>query len=102
LRAWPIDRTVDFYVSTGRETLREVRERGWMRLCEDAGVSVVVDTCTYITPILKPGNRVVMTNSAKWAYYAPGNIGVEVVFGSLEECVRSAACGKVVRDEAGW
>ncbi len=24
-----------------------------------------------------------MTNSAKWAYYAPANIGVEAVFGSL-------------------
>ncbi len=102
LRAWPLDSGVDFYVSTSRQTLREVRERGWLDLCERAGVSVVVDTCTYITPILKPETRVVMTNSAKWAYYAPGNIGVDVVFGSLDECVRSAAAGAVVRDDALW
>jgi predicted aconitase len=43
-----------------------------------------------------------MTNSAKWAYYAPGNLGVEVAFGSLEECVASAAQGRVVRDEELW
>ena len=30
-----------------------------------------------------------MTNAAKWAYYAPGMLGVEVCFGSLRECVES-------------
>ena len=34
----------------------------------------------------------VMTSSAKWAYYAPANLGVEVVFGSLEEC-SARPCG---------
>ncbi len=41
-----------------------------------------------------------MTNSAKWAYYAPGLLPVEVVFGSLEECVESAVRGEVWRDPA--
>jgi hypothetical protein len=40
----------------------------------------------------------VMTNSAKWAYYAPGNLGVDVAFGSLAECVASAAAGRVTLD----
>jgi len=44
----------------------------------------------------------VMTNSGKWAYYAPGNIGVATVFGSLEECVRSAREGRVIVDEGLW
>ena len=39
-----------------------------------------------------------MTNSGKWAHYAPGNIGVQVAFGSLEDCVRSAAEGRVTRE----
>jgi predicted aconitase len=43
-----------------------------------------------------------MTDSGKWAFYAPGNIGVEVVFGSLRECVRSALAGAVWRDPAVW
>jgi predicted aconitase len=93
---------VAFFVSTGRAVLAEVESRGWLPLYDRAGVQVVVDTCTYITPILDPGHRVVMTNSGKWAYYAPGNIGVHVVFGSLEECVRSAVDGKVWRDEGLW
>ena len=46
---------------------------------------------------LKALGAVVMTNSGKWAYYAPGNIGVEVAFGSLADCIASARAGQVVR-----
>ena len=62
----------------------------------------MTDTCTYLTPILQRLDGVVMTNSGKWAYYAPGNIGVDVAFGSLEECARSAVAGEIVRDDGFW
>jgi predicted aconitase len=39
-----------------------------------------------------------MTDSAKWAYYAPGNIGASVIFGSTQECIESAAAGRVIRE----
>src|SRR5262249_26178860 len=61
--------SVDFYVSTGRDVLCEARARSLAQACEDAGIKLVVDTCTYITPILAPRPGSVMTNSAKWAYY---------------------------------
>lgn len=93
---------VDLFVSTDRGTLAEASERGWIDAIERAGATFVVDTCTYVTPILEARVRVVMTNSAKWAYYAPGNLGVAVVFGSLEECVRSAATGSLWRDPELW
>jgi predicted aconitase len=93
---------VPLYVSTGRDVLSEVEARGWADGLEAAGVTVVTDTCTYITPILERTDGVVMTNSAKWAYYAPGNLGVEVCFGSLRECVESAFRGHVWRDPDGW
>ena len=57
----------------------------------------VADTCTYITPILERLDGVVMTNSGKWAHYAPGNLGVEVAFGEMEDCIASAALGRVTR-----
>jgi predicted aconitase len=44
----------------------------------------------------------VMTDSGKWAWYAPSNLGVDVVLGNLQDCVRSAAAGVVTRDEALW
>lgn len=94
--------SVEMYVSTGRDVYAAVRERGWADLLEEAGVQVVVDTCTYITPIIRNRAGAVMTDSAKWAYYAPGNIGVSVVFGSRDECVESAVAGEVRRDGALW
>jgi predicted aconitase len=93
---------VDFLVSTGRGVLAEVERRGWLAALQEAGVQVVVDTCTYVTPILRKRDGLVMTNSGKWAYYAPGNLGVGVAFGSLRECVESAARGEVWRDQDLW
>jgi predicted aconitase len=67
-----------------------------------AGVTIVTDTCTYVTPILGEVTGAVMTDSAKWAWYAPGNLGYDVVFGTTDECIRSAATGRVWRDEHLW
>ena len=94
--------TIEFYVSTARETLGAVEQRGWLLTLDRAGVTIVTDTCTYVTPIIKNIDGVVMTDSGKWAWYAPGNIGVDVVFGSMAECVRSAEAGRIVRDPGLW
>lgn len=93
---------VPFYVSTGRDVFEEIRRREWIAVFEAAGIQIVTDTCTYITPVMAEIDGPVMTDSGKWAYYAPGNIGVDVVYGSTEDCVVSAATGRVVRDEAVW
>ena len=94
--------TVECLVSTGRDVLAEGEERGIAASLRDAGVELLVDTCSYIAPVLRHAGGPVMTDSAKWAYYAPGNIGAEVVFGSTEECIASAVAGRVVRDDALW
>jgi predicted aconitase len=93
---------VDLFISTGRDVLSEVERRGWLSHVRAAGARIVTDTCTYITPIMRVKDGPIMTNSAKAAWYAPMNVGAEVVFGSLEECVRSAVSGRVWRDERLW
>ena len=90
------------WISTSREVLGLARDAGFVQAAEDRGARIVVDTCTYVTPILAPEERSVMTPSGKWAWYAPMNIGVDVVFGTLAECVASALAGKVVRDDRDW
>jgi predicted aconitase len=85
------------YVNTGRETYAAIAATGMLAALEAAGVTIVTDTCTYVTSILRRLDGVVMTNSGKWAHYAPGNIGVEVAFGSLKDCIASAAAGRVLR-----
>lgn len=90
------------YAHTGRRTLQEVRERGTYDALRAAGVTVVVDTCTYFAPILRHRSGTVMTNSAKWAYYAPGNLDIDVAFGSTSECLRSATLGRIWHDPELW
>lgn len=90
-------RGVPIYVNTDRATLAALDAEGVLDTARAYGLVTVVDTCTYVTPILQRLDGAVMTNSGKWAYYAPGNLGVAVAFGSVEECVRSAAEGRVMR-----
>ncbi|MBA3298008.1 MAG: aconitase X catalytic domain-containing protein [Acidobacteria bacterium] len=90
-------RGVPIYVNTGRETLRELEQQGLAAALGPFTVVPVTDTCTYLTPILRQLDGAVMTNSGKWAHYAPGNIGVRVAFGEMEDCIQSAAEGRVVR-----
>ena len=91
-----------FYVCTGRTEYRQLEAAGRLARFENAGVEIVVDTCVVVTPILPPQDGVLMTNSGKFAHYTPSNTGYGVVYGSLEDCVRSATSGRVVRDEALW
>jgi predicted aconitase len=91
---------VPVWVNTGRNVLGDAERLGVADSLRAAGVNIVTDTCTYIAPLI--GHGPVMTDSAKWAWYAPANIGVRVTFGSLEECVRSAIEGHVVRDAELW
>jgi predicted aconitase len=93
---------VPLYVNVGREVLAEAEGRGLVPRLESLGVRVVTDTCTYISPVMDEVNGSVMTDSAKWAWYAPANLGVDVVIGGLEECVRSAVAGRVLLDETLW
>ncbi|MGB7859558.1 MAG: aconitase X catalytic domain-containing protein [Acidimicrobiia bacterium] len=87
---------VPFYVNTGREVLTEIVKLGLTDRIEEFGATIVTDTCAYITPIIGDVDGVVMTNSGKAAFYAPGNLGVQVAFGSLRDCVESAETGRVV------
>ena len=93
---------IDVWVNTSRAVLDQVRASGILESCQNAGARIITDTCNYITPILRRRDGIVMTSSAKWAYYAPGNIGVDVAFGSLTDCVESAVAGTVVRDPELW
>jgi predicted aconitase len=93
---------IELLVSTGRDVLAAAEEADIAARLRRAGAELLVDTCSYLGPILRPSDLPTMTDSAKWAYYAPGNIGAEVVFGSRRECLRSAVAGRIWRDEALW
>lgn len=75
---------------------------GYLAPLQAFGGQVTVDTCILATPMLPPATKNLMTNSAKYAYYAPGLLGARIAFGALADCVRSAIAGRVVVEEGVW
>jgi len=93
---------VEFLVTSSRAMCLLAEQAGHLAALESFGGSVTVDTCILTTPMLPDRVKLLMTNSAKYAYYAPGLLGTQVVFGSLEDCVNSAMEGRVVRERSLW
>lgn len=91
---------VPFYACTGRHVLAILEQQGRRVALEKSGVTIVADTCVVVTPILPAlAGGVLMTNSGKFAHYAPGNTGYSVLYGSLRDCVESAVLGRPVFTE---
>jgi len=93
---------VQFLITTSRIMCARAQEAGVLAAVESFGARITVDTCILATPMLPKSIRVLMTNSAKYAYYAPGLLATQMVFGSMADCVQSAVEGCVTRDETLW
>jgi predicted aconitase len=93
---------VELLVATSRQNKADAEAAGFLDILTAFGGSVTVDTCILASPMLPPEIEVLMTNSGKCAYYTPGLLNRKVVFGMLEECVRSAVEGRVIREDSLW
>jgi len=93
---------VQFLVTTSRVMVDRARETGALQTLLAFGGRVTVDTCILATPMLPNTIKTLMTNSGKYAYYAPGLLNAQTVFGSLADCVESAVKGALVQDESLW
>lgn len=80
-------------ITCGRTVLEQARVAGYIAVIEAFGAVIVSDTCWCMLgePVIPPAARNLMTNSGKYAHYAPGLVGRRVHFASLAECV-DAAC----------
>jgi predicted aconitase len=93
---------VRFLVTSSRAMTLLARQAGFLDDLQAFGAQLTVDTCILTSPMLPPDVKYLMTNSAKFAYYAPGMLGRKITFGSLKDCVASAVEGRVIRDESLW
>ena len=93
---------VKFLITSSRLMKERARETGVLEPIEAFGAQITLDTCILASPMLPPEIKTLMTNSAKYAYYAPSLLNTQVTFGSLADCVRSAIDGRVVRNESLW
>jgi len=94
--------SVEVFVTTSRAVRDLLARSGELAVLEAFGARVTADTCIVVAPLVKPNAEVLMTNSAKYAHYGPGLLGVDSVFATTEECVASAVAGQVVRAEGPW
>ena len=94
--------SVQFLVTSSRAVVHLADKAGVLARLRDFGGRVTVDTCILTSPMLPPEIKTLMTNSAKYAYYAPGLLNTRVAFGSLADCVQSAIAGRVTRDDTLW
>jgi predicted aconitase len=96
------DPRVRFLVTSSRAMKADAEQAGVLQPAVEFGAEVTLDTCILASPMLPPSIRLLMTNSAKYAYYAPSLLNARVTFGSLADCVASAVAGRVVRNETVW
>jgi predicted aconitase/predicted aconitase with swiveling domain len=91
-------------VTMGRDVLAQARGEGLVARLERAGVRVLPDVCwcSITEPVFPPQARTLMTNSGKYAHYAPGLSGRGVRFGSLADCVAALRTGRAPDAPPAW
>ncbi|MBV7572375.1 aconitase family protein [Pseudomonas sp. PDM32] len=79
-------------ITCGRVVLEQAREAGHIAVIQAFGATLVTDTCWCMLgePVIPLTAKTLMTNSGKYAHYAPGLVGRKVHFASLAECVDTA------------
>lgn len=93
---------VRFVVISCQTSYALLQRSDFLNTLKDFGVEITLDTCIFHTPMVSSDTKVIMTNSGKCAYYAPGELGVLVAFGSMADCVDSAVRGHVCQKETLW
>ena len=79
---------VKFLVTSSRLMKELAEEAGVLAPIVEFGAQITLDTCILASPMLPPEIKTLMTNSAKYAYYAPSLLNTRVTFGSLADCVQ--------------
>lgn len=84
-------------VTTSRAVQQQAERLGHLKGPFEFGVDIITDTCWCMIdePVIPKDVRNLMTNSAKYAHYAPGMVRRGVHFGSLARCIDAACKGEV-------
>ncbi|MBD9463776.1 aconitase X [Pseudomonas sp. Pdm06] len=87
-------------ITCGRAVLEQARKAGYLTAIEAFGAVLMTDTCWCMLgePVIPPRATTLMTNSGKYAHYAPGLVGRGVHFAALADCVE-AACTAATRGQ---
>ncbi|MDB6142936.1 MAG: hypothetical protein JWP80_1980 [Pseudomonas sp.] len=95
---------VALVITCGRAIHDQATKAGYVADLQAFGAQFVTDTCWCMLgePVIAPHTRNLMTNSGKYAHYAPGLVGRRVHFGSLAACVEAACTGNASERLPHW
>jgi predicted aconitase len=89
-----IHENVDLWIWTAYQ-LKSIADRnGFTDIIKKAGGHLMTDSCPLNANLFPKGTNIVATDSAKHAHYAPAIGGVDVFYGTMEECIDAAITGK--------
>lgn len=91
-------------LTLGRAISARAERNGDLAVLTAFGVTVITDTCWCMLeePVVPPTAQVIMTNSGKYAHYAPGLTGRKVHFGALADCAETACTGQASGKLPAW
>lgn len=88
---------VALWVTTAGAMYAMAERMGYIKTIEDAGAVVVRETCPFLarSRVIAPnkGYKTLTTNSAKMAFYAPGQFGLPTHYGNLPRVMHAAIHG---------
>ena len=95
---------VALVITCGRHVHEQARQAGHVAALEAFGAQFVTDTCWCMLgePVLPVTATTLMTNSGKYAHYAPGLVGRKVHFAGLAACVEAACSGQASGELPAW
>jgi predicted aconitase len=85
-----VKKDVMFIISTSRSVYERASKLGLLDVIESAGAHLVKDTCLVVSPMKLSRNEVVLTDSAKTAYYAETMTNATIALGSRRVCIEEA------------
>lgn len=95
---------IPLIITTSRVIYDKFVVSGRARILEKVGAQIICDTCWCMLeePVVPLGGGNIMTNSAKYAHYAPGLVKRKVHFNSVEACVCAAFDGLHTLQLPSW
>lgn len=92
-----IHRDITLWVTTAGAMYAMAERMGYIKTIEDAGGVIVRETCPFLarSRVIAPnkGFKTLTTNSAKMAFYAPGQFGLPTHYGNLDRVMQAALDG---------
>lgn len=92
-----IHKDITLWVTTAGAMYAMAERMGYIKAIEDAGGVVVRETCPFLarSRVIAPtkGYKTLTTNSAKMAFYAPGQFGLPTHYGNLQRVMNAAVAG---------